>query len=154
MVDPAPGKVKTLRIRATDARGQMKTFEYREGNTVNSATFGGWNGGGPPPAAQSGYVILGARYGVPGSNVDVTQRLRQLASVNATFRMDNRTFGMDPAPGMRKTLRIWARGPRGDIRSFDFPEGTTVNGALFSSWSAGRWGDPNWNGGWEGTPRR
>ena len=152
-MDPAPGRGKTLRIRATDARGQMRTFEYREGSMVNSSTFGGWNGR-PQPVAQSGYVILGARYGIPGSNIDVTQRLRQLAASNTTFRMENRTFGVDPAPGMRKTLRIWARGPNGDTRSFDYPEGSMVNGAIFSSWSGGRWGDANWNGGWNGPGRR
>jgi hypothetical protein len=152
-MDPAPGRGKTLRIRATDARGQMRTFDYREGSMVNSSTFGGWNGRAQP-VAQPGYVILGARYGVPGSNIDVTQRLRQLAAVNATFRMENRTFGVDPAPGMRKTLRIWARGPNGDTRFFDYPEGSTVNGAIFSSWNGGRWGDANWNGGWNDPGRR
>lgn len=167
-VDPAPGRSKTLRIRATDARGQAKTVEYREGSMVSSAMFAGWNGSpqpgwnggrppgwnpGAPPAAQSGFVILDARYGVPGRNVDVTQQLRQLASTNATFRMGNRTFGVDPAPGMPKTLRIWARGPNGAARSFDYPEGSTVNGAIFSSWGGGRWGDSNWNGGWNGPGR-
>lgn len=167
-MDPAPGRTKTLRIRATDPRGQTKTVEYREGSIVNSAMFAGFNGGpqagwnrgpqprwngGPPPGAQSGYVILGARYGVPGRNVDVTQRLRELAASNATFRMGNRTFGVDPAPGMPKTLRIWARGPNGATRAFDYPEGSTVNGAIFSSWGGGRWGEPNWNGGWNGPGR-
>jgi hypothetical protein len=157
-MDPAPGRGKTL--RATDARGSVRTFEYREGSMVNSATFAAWNGGQPgwnggqQPGVQSGYVILGARYGVPNSNVDVTQRLRQLAASNATFRMGNRTFGVDPAPGMRKSLRIWARGPDGRTRSFDYPEGSTVDGAMFSSWSGGRWGDANWNGGWDGQGRR
>jgi len=154
-LDPAPGRTKTLRVQATDNRGRMKTFEYPEGSMFNSATFAGWNGAGPPPpVAQSGYVILGARYGVPGSNIDVTQRLRQLAATNATFRMGNRTFGVDPAPGVRKTLRIWARGPNGNPRFFDYPEGSTVDGAIFSSWSGGSWGDANWNGGWNGPGRR
>lgn len=167
-VDPAPGRTKTLRVRVTDARGQQKTLEYREGSVVNGTMFAGWNGGPQPgfngggrpgwngggqPVAQSGFVILGAQYGVPGRNVDVTQRLRQLAASNATFRMGNRTFGVDPAPGMPKTLRIWARGPNGAPRSFDYPEGSTVNGAIFSSWSGGGWGDPNWHGGWNGPGR-
>lgn len=168
-VDPAPGRTKTLRIRVADARGQTKTMEYREGSVVNSAMFAGWNGGpqagwnhgaqprwngGPPPGPQSGFVILDARYGVPGRNVDVTQRLRELAASNATFRMGNRTFGVDPAPGMPKTLRIWARSPDGATRPFDYPEGSTVNGAIFSSWGGGRWGDSNWNGGWNGPGSR
>ncbi|HEX6894204.1 MAG TPA: hypothetical protein VF146_02970 [Bryobacteraceae bacterium] len=152
-IDPAPGRAKSLRIRVTDARGQSKIFEYPEGSMVNSATFAAWNGPAQP-VAQSGYFILKAWYGVPGQNVDVTQRLRQLAAVNATFRMGNSTFGVDPAPGVRKTLRIWARGPNGAPRPFDYPEGSIVNGAMFSSWSSGRWGDPTWNGGWEGPPRR
>ncbi|HUK49083.1 MAG TPA: hypothetical protein VLW06_15885 [Terriglobales bacterium] len=152
-IDPAPGRVKTLRVRATDSQGRVRTFEYREGSMVNTAMFAGWNGG-PPPMAQSGYVILRALYGVPGRNVDVTQRLRQLAAANARFRMGNSTFGVDPAPGQRKMLRIWARGPNGDVRKFDYPESSTVDGAMFSSWGSGRWGDPNWNGGWEGPGRR
>ena len=160
-VDPAPGRTKTLRVRVTDARGQTKTIEYGEGSFVNGAMFAGWNGGGQPgwngggqPGPQSGFVIMNARYGVPGRNVDVTQQLRQLAARNATFRMGNRTFGVDPAPGIPKTLRIWARGPNGAQRAFDYPEGSTVNGAIFSSWGGGGWGDPNWNGGWEGPGRR
>lgn len=159
-IDPAPGRTKTLRVRVADARGQEKTIEYREGSVVNSAMFAGWNAGaqprwngGAPPVAQSGYVIMGARYGVPGRNVDVTQRLRELASTNATFRMGNRTFGVDPAPGIPKTLRIWARGPDGAPRAFDYPEGSTVNGAVFSSWGGGSWGASNWNGGWNGPGR-
>ena len=103
--------------------------------------------------AQSGFVILRALYGVPGRNVDVTQRLRELAGANARFRMGNSTFGVDPAPGERKMLRIWARGPNGDVRSFDYPESSTVDGGMFSAWGSGRWGDPNWNGSWNG-PRR
>ena len=165
-VDPAPGRTKTLRVRVTDNRGQTKTIEYGEGSFVNGAIFAGWNGGGQPGwnaggkpgwnggGPQSGYVIMDARYRVPGRNVDVTQQLRQLAARNATFRMGNRTFGVDPAPGIPKTLRIWARGPNGSPRAFDYPEGSTVNGAVFSSWGGGGWGDPNWNGGWEGPGRR
>ena len=172
-VDPAPGRTKTLRVRVSDNRGQTKTIEYGEGSFVNAAMFAGWNGGGQPGwnaggkpgwngggqpgwngGPQSGYVIMDARYGVPGRNVDVTQQLRQLAARNATFRMGNRTFGVDPAPGIPKTLRIWARGPNGAQRAFDYPEGSTVNGAIFSSWGGGGWGDPNWNGGWEGPGRR
>src|SRR5215831_12707263 len=52
------------------------------------------------------YQILQARYGTARSNVDVTERLRELAREDTTFRMGNSTFGIDPDRGVVKTLRI------------------------------------------------
>jgi hypothetical protein len=150
-IDPAPGMVKTLRIIATGPRGATRTFEYREGSVVDGSRFTGWGGGNWGNTGQ--YQILGAWYGTAHRNVDVTQRLRELAKSNTFFRMGNSTFGVDPAHGVVKTLRIWAHGPRGDEKQFDYREGSLVDGALFTGWGGGNWGGGGWNGGWNGTIR-
>ena len=96
------------------------------------------------------YVILNAQYGTTRRHVDVTDRLKELARQDRTFRMGNSTFGVDPDPGQEKTLRIYARGPNGQDRMFEYREGSTVDGAQFRSWGSGDWGHGGWNGGWEG----
>ena len=98
-------------------------------------------------------MILRAFYGVPGSNVDVTDRLRQLARADITFRMGNSTFGIDPAHGVVKTLRIFARGPDGRVRMFEYREGSVVDGSDFIGWGRGDWGKSDWHGGWDGEGR-
>jgi hypothetical protein len=148
-MDPAPGRVKTLRIFAKGPRGASRTFEYREGSVINGAQFAGWGGG--DWGHRDEYVILRALYGTERHNVDVTQRLRELAQRDAFFRMGNSTFGVDPDRGRVKTLRIWARGPRGDERLFEYREGSVVDGSQFSGWSGGNWGGGGWNGGWHGS---
>jgi hypothetical protein len=57
------------------------------------------------------YAILSAQYGTARRHVDVTNRLKEVARQDRTFRMCNSTFGSDPDPGHEKTLRIYARGP-------------------------------------------
>ena len=153
-VDPSPGNVKTLRIFSQGPGGRNRTFEYREGSVVNGAMFSGWGGGDWGRPGNGGeYVILRALYGIPGRNVDVTDRLRQLAARDATFRMGNSTFGVDPARGHVKTLRIWARGSRGAPRMFEYREGSIVDGSRFSGWGGGNWGREAWSGGWDGPGR-
>ncbi len=147
-VDPSPGNVKTLRIMTNGPRGTTRTFEYREGSVVDGSQFSGWGGGKWGNPVQ--YQILGAWYGIARSNVDVTQRLRELARSNTFFKMGNGTFGVDPARGVVKTLRIWARGPRGDEKMFEYVEGSLVDGAQFTGWSGGNWNNGGWNGGWNG----
>jgi hypothetical protein len=149
-IDPAPGIVKTLRIFTRGPRGGNRTFEFREGTIVDGSQFSGWGGGGWGDVPQ--YQILGAWYGIPGRNVDVTQQLRDLARSNTFFKMGNSTFGIDPARGVVKTLRIWARGPRGDERVFEYREGSLVDGSQFSGWGGGNWGS-GWRGGWNGSVR-
>jgi hypothetical protein len=157
-IDPAPGHVKTLRIYARGPRGGSRMFEYREGSTVDGSMFSGWGGGrwGGDDGDDGQYRIMRALYGVAGRNVDVTQRLRELARSDASFRMGNSTFGIDPAPGLVKTLRIYARGPNGENRMFEYREGSTVDGSLFTGWRRGDWGNERWNGGWgdDDSPRQ
>jgi hypothetical protein len=99
------------------------------------------------------YSILSAQYGTAGRHVDVTNRLKEVARQDRTFRMGNSTFGTDPDPGQEKTLRIYARGPNGQERMFEYREGSTVDGSQFSSWGSGNWGNEPWSGSWEGQER-
>jgi hypothetical protein len=99
------------------------------------------------------YVILNAQYGTSRRHVDVTNRLKELARQDVTFRMGNSTFGVDPDPGQVKSLRIYARGPNGENRVFDYREGSVVDGNVFTGWGRGDWGQGSWNGRWEGEGR-
>ena len=178
-IDPDEGVVKTLRIITRDRSGRERMFEYTEGSTVNGALFtgwssgnwgrdkwnGGWGGSGGGPVGVDGrpggvgpgavgdegqYQIVQALYGTVRRNVDVTDRLRQLAAQDRTFRMGNSTFGIDPDEGVVKTLRIFTRDRSGRERMFEYTEGSTVNGALFTGWSSGNWGRERRTGGWGG----
>jgi len=95
-------------------------------------------------------MILNAQYGTAEHHVDVTDRLRELARADRPFRMGNSTFGIDPDHGRIKSLRIYARGPRGEERMFEYREGSTVDGREFRGWNRGDWGRGGWSGGWEG----
>ncbi len=150
-IDPSPGNVKTLRIHARGPDGRSRLFEYREGSVVDGSMFSGW-GGGNWGSKGGEYLILNAQYGVAAKHVDVTQRLRQLAAQNSFFRMGNSTFGVDPAPGQVKVLRIYARGPDGRNHMFEYREGSIVDGSKFSGWGSGGWGNGGWNGGWNPSP--
>jgi len=96
------------------------------------------------------YVILNAQYGTGNRHVDVTNRLKQLARSDRSFRMGNSTFGVDPDPGQFKVLRIYARGPDRRERMFEFREGSVVDGSMFRGWGRGDWGQGGWSGRWEG----
>jgi hypothetical protein len=159
--DPDPGRVKTLRIYTRGPGGQQRMFEYREGSVVDGSQFTGWGGGNWGGGGWTGgwgggngngddgqYQILGARYGTPNRNVDVTSRLKELARRDVTFRMGNSTFGVDPDRGRVKTLRIYARGPAGRTRMFEYREGTVIDGSQFTGWGGGNWGGGGSTGGW------
>jgi hypothetical protein len=164
--DPAFREVKVLRVFARGPDGRERMFEFREGSVFDGAQFrswgrgdwgdehwnGGWNGSNHDAGL---FVILSAQYGTERSHVDVTERLKELARADQQFRMGNRTFGVDPDPGVVKTLRIYARGPNGRERMFEFREGSIVDGAQFRSWGRGDWGNGNdhWSGRWEGEER-
>jgi hypothetical protein len=158
-VDPDPGVIKILRIYARGRNGQNRMFEYTEGSTVDGSLFTGWDSGTWKHGEWKGgwddrngdegqYEILHARYGTARGNVDVTERLRELARRDLTFRMGNSTFGVDPDPGVIKILRIYARGRNGQDRMFEYTEGSTVDGSLFSGWSGGDWPRDEWKRGW------
>jgi hypothetical protein len=162
-VDPDPGVLKTLRIYTRGPGGRERMFEYREGSTIDGSLFRGWgrgdwggeqyNGGGAGGRENDAgvYVILSAQYGTRHRHVDVTRQLRELARHDLVFRMGNSTFGVDPAPGVVKSLRIYARGPDGRERMFEYREGSTIDGTQFRGWGRGDWGNghDHWSGRWE-----
>jgi len=168
--DPDPGQVKTLRIYARDPNGQERMFEYREGSVVDGAQFRGWGRGEWGNERWNGrwegngvrddrdnrnqdsgqFVILSAQYGTNRRHVDVTNRLKEIARRDRSFRMGNSTFGVDPDRGRVKTLRIYARGPNGRERMFEYREGSVVDGSQFRSWGNGEWGNERWSGRWQG----
>jgi len=98
------------------------------------------------------YGIISAQYGTERHHVDVTQRLRECAKRDQLFRVGNDTFGVDPDRGKGKTLRIYARGPRGREEVFEYREGGVVDGARFRGWNRGEWENPRerWSGRWNG----
>jgi hypothetical protein len=102
---------------------------------------------------EGAYLILNAQYGTAEHHVDVTRRLKEIARQDRLFRMGNSTFGIDPDHGRVKVLRIYARGPDGQERVFEFREGSTVDGSQFRGWGRGDWGNERWNGEWEGHRR-
>ncbi len=177
--DPAIGQVKVLRIYARSRSGENRTFEYREGSIIDGAIFTDWRGGGwgqngwdhgwdgPRPGHgggngggygnngdDGGWQILQARYGTSDRNMDVTGRLKELARSDERVRVRNELFGNDPAVGQTKMLRIFARGRNGEQRTFEFKEGSWIDGSQFTGWGRGNWGDSGWNGGWDGRPGR
>ncbi len=177
--DPHPNQVKTLRIFARGRDGSSRTFEYAENSLVDGNLFSGWTGGNwgqpgpvgygqtspvigavPIPGASANaaggdrgeYRILQANYGTTERNVDVTQRLRELARQDRSFRIGNDSFGQDPHPKAAKLLRIYARGKDGQIRTFEYTENSLVDGAQFTGWNSGNWGSSHRNNAWAGSP--
>ncbi|MEP6874160.1 MAG: hypothetical protein ABI887_07315 [Burkholderiales bacterium] len=165
-VDPDEGRTKTLRIFARGPNGQTQVFEYREGDVLDGSRFAGWSGGrwgdsnyrggwGDSPRGDRGtrgddgqYRIQQALYGTSRRNIDVTQRLRELARSDRSFRLTNDLFGTDPAEGRVKTLRIYARMPDGTNKTFEYREGSVIDGNQFVGWGRGDWGQDGRRGGW------
>jgi hypothetical protein len=173
--DPDQGHSKALRVFARGPNGRERMFDFPDGSVFDGAQFrgwrggdwghggwsGNWNGGGGNEGGGGGnrdegeFLILSAQYGTRRDHVDVTQRLKELASADRMMKMDNHAFGVDPAPNQVKVLRIYARGPNGSERMFEYREGTVIDGAQFRGWGRGDWGAGNyhWSGNWD-VPQR
>ncbi|HEX6803323.1 MAG TPA: hypothetical protein VF133_06545 [Terriglobales bacterium] len=95
------------------------------------------------------YTILTAQYGTAERHVDVTDRIREIARSDRSFRLDNRLMGVDPDRGRVKVLRIYARERDGDERMFEYREGQVIDGSLFVGWGRGDWGRGGWSGRWD-----
>lgn len=154
-VDPDPGRTKTLRIFARDRSGREQQFDYRERDWVDGAQFIGWGRGSWGDAGgwahgwqgnrgdrrdDGDFVILYATYGASGRDVDVTDRLRDLARRDLQLRLTNDLFGVDPYPGQTKILRITARDRNGRQQVFEYREYQTIDGHQFVGWGGGEWG--------------
>jgi hypothetical protein len=164
VADPDPGHQKALRIYARGPNGGERMFEFVDGSVVDGGMFrgwgrgewgnggwsGNWNGGGP---AEGEFLILSAQYGSERRHVDVTNRLKELAHHDRTFRLEFRVLGVDPDEGHQKVLRIYARGPNGHERMFEYVDGSIVDGGRFRGWGSGEWGNGGWSGRWEGEER-
>ncbi len=142
-------------------------FEYVDGSIVDGAMFrawgrgewgsgwsGNWNGGGPVGGNvdRGEFLILTAQYGSERRHIDVTNQLKEMARRDVSFRLDYRTFG-DPDEGHAKSLRIFARGPNGRERMFEYADGSVIDGTRFRGWGRGEWGNGGWSGRWEGEER-
>lgn len=100
------------------------------------------------------FTILRASYGTDRNNVDVTNKLRDLARQDRRFRLTNDVFGVDPEPGRQKSLRIFARDRQGHERQFEYRERDWVDGHQFIGWRGGNWGGGGGQGNWQGGDRR
>ena len=166
-VDPDEGHQKGLRIYARGPNGQERMFEFVDGSVVDGGMFrgwgrgewgnGGWNGNWNGAAAgapgEGEFLILSAQYGSERRHVDVTNRLKELARHDRTFRLEFRALGVDPDEGHQKALRIYARGPNGRERMFEYLDGSVIDGGQFRGWGSGEWGNGGWSGRWEGEVR-
>ena len=76
--------------------------------------------------AQGGELVR-AEWGVRGSRVDVTARVRTFVSNNVLqFEVTRFNLGVDPAPHQVKELVIQLREWDGDIKDYSYPEKSTV----------------------------
>jgi hypothetical protein len=173
-VDPDRGQSKMLRVFARGPNGEERNFDFPDGSVFDGAQFrswgraewgdehwnGGWNGRphdddrrdeGRHDEDSGQFVILSAQYGSRRRHVDVTNRLKELARTDMSFRVDFRLFHVDPDEGHAKVLRIYARGPRGHERMFEYRDGDVIDGAQYRGWRRGEWARDNdrWSGRWE-----
>ena len=79
-------------------------------------------------SSGTGGEFVGAEWGVPGSRVDVTARVRTFVH-DGVLQLEVTRFnlGIDPAPHQNKTLIIRVRHWDGDVREYSYPERSTVN---------------------------
>ncbi|HEY6339435.1 MAG TPA: hypothetical protein VIW68_13155 [Candidatus Sulfotelmatobacter sp.] len=78
-------------------------------------------------AAAQGGQLVNAEYGLPGSHVDVTARVRSFVRDGVLqFEVNDRNLGFDPAPHQVKELLIRVRHWDGDTKEYLFPEKSVV----------------------------
>ncbi len=111
--DPAPGQRKTLQIHMRGYRGQPQVLEYAEGSWIDAARLAGapadpWGQDGRRNDAGYGRIhVQRALYGDGYRQVDITARLRSYVSDGRLeVSVDNDLAGTDPAPRVRKSLRV------------------------------------------------
>src|SRR6266481_5970000 len=79
-------------------------------------------------AMARGGELVAAEWGVPGSRVDVTARVRTFIHDDVLqFEVTRFNLGIDPAPHRNKDLIIRVRHWDGDVKDYNYPERSTVN---------------------------
>jgi hypothetical protein len=82
----------------------------------------------PGLALAQGGELVGAEWGVPGSSVDVTARVRAFVHDGILqFEVTRFNLGIDPAPHQNKILLIRVRHWDGDVKEYSYPERSAVN---------------------------
>jgi hypothetical protein len=102
-VDPAPGRTKTLVVvyrvegrRISDHAQEGDVFYFRGGGYADAG----------PTYYRRGIQILEAAYGTGGRYANVTRIIRNFVQTRRPFTVSNRTFGIDPYPGVTKRLKV------------------------------------------------
>jgi hypothetical protein len=105
--DPLPGVQKTLRVRYV-FRGQTRTDNFQDLTYVRLGEPGrGLFRGGNARPVRGALEIVKAEYGEGNRWRDVTALLSQQISGNSVkLDVTNLTMGGDPAPAVRKSLRV------------------------------------------------
>ncbi len=105
--DPMPGVQKTLRVRYV-FRGRTRTDNFQDLAYVRLGEPGrGLFGGGNARPVRGALEIVKAEYGEGTRWRDVTSLLSQQISGNSVkLDVNNMTMGGDPAPAVRKSLRV------------------------------------------------
>jgi hypothetical protein len=120
--DPAPNRRKILVViydlngwRISDSVEEGEVFYFRSSREI----------GRDRVEHGAAIRITQARYGTRGRYSDFTERVRALARRRQSFKVSNKTFGMDPYPGRKKWLEIsYLRS--GISRTQKYPEGAEV----------------------------
>src|SRR6266478_9146427 len=78
-------------------------------------------------AMARGGELVGAEWGVPGSRVDVTARVRTFVH-DGVLQLEVTRFnlGIDPAPHENKVLVVRLRERDGDVKDYSYPERSVV----------------------------
>jgi len=119
--DPAVGRDKSLRIFARNRRNEQREFDFKEGGFIDVGIFAvrhdDWDDRGPGRGDHDrgdrdrrdarGLAIIRGYYGVQGSTVNVTERLRAMVRDGVLeLYVNNANLGGDPAVGADKVLIV------------------------------------------------
>jgi hypothetical protein len=121
-MDPVPGQKKTLVVvynvegrRITDRVEEGDVFYFRGGGYTDAV----------PGYYRRGIRILDAAYGTRGQYVNVSRIVQNFVRIRRPFKVSNKTFGIDPYPGVIKRLKVLYL-QNGQRRSRIYVEGDVV----------------------------
>ncbi len=132
-IDPAPHQNKNLIVKVQHRDGQIDEYKYPERSNcmLELGRQDDWDQPGPRDRGdgrddrvddrrnwddhhdgygehhEHGVQIVRAEYGVDGQFVNVTDTVRSYVNDgHISMMVDNRSLGVDPAPGVHKMLRV------------------------------------------------